>query len=531
MVLGLLRDDVMKILVVTGKLAEVTINEKIENLKYDIDVLPLPVTVASFITPEYAVKHLGKHDLTKYEKIIMPGTINGDLSLIEKATGVPTFKGPIHAADLPLIITENVQLSKTIPASILIQDKLREKALSDIKLTENMWQKVISEQGGFLIGNLPVSKGLPMRVMAEIVNAPTLNLDEISKKALYYESQGANIIDIGMLAENPKPDNIPKIINTLRDTVDLPLSIDSLNIDEIIASIDCGIDLILSLDQGNMDEVVSMISDEAIVVLPSNMSKGYLPATAVERVTNLSNIITKIQELGVEKIIGDLVVEPLLRPGLIEGLKAYQFFNQKNPEIPLLFGVGNAIELIDADSPGVHAALIALACEAGACMLHIPEYSVKAKGSVFEAVMASRMMFLAEKRGTVVKDLGLDLLILKEKRWKEQKYDQKIEEKTQVFESIGNSKYHPDKSGWFKIQIDRNERKIVVIHYPKGSREPGTIIKGEDSRTIYQTVIRKNLISKHNHAAYLGKELEKAAMALQLGRSYIQDEPLFNDPY
>ena len=106
----------MRILIVTGRLAEETIKEKVKNLIDDIDVLPLPVTVASFITPEYAAKQLEKHDLAEYDMIIMPGTINGDISQIEKATGVPTFKGPLHAADLPLIISENIQLSKTIPA-------------------------------------------------------------------------------------------------------------------------------------------------------------------------------------------------------------------------------------------------------------------------------------------------------------------------------------------------------------------------------------------------------------------------------
>jgi dihydropteroate synthase-like protein len=517
----------MKILIVTGKLAAETIREKVAGLEHEVDVLPLAVTVASFITPRYAAKELAKHDLKDYDMIVMPGSINGDLSLIEDATGVPTFKGPMHAADLPLVLSENIPLSKTIPASDLIQDKLREKALSEINSSEDQWREILTERGGLLVGDLPVSLGLPMRVMGEIVNAPTLSLDDVAERALYFESEGADIIDIGMLAGNPKPEAIPKIINTLRGSVDLPLSIDTLDVEEIKASIDSGIDLILSVDQGNMNRIAPLVSDEAIVVLPSNMSKGYLPKTAEERVKTLSEIIKDLSELGIQKIIGDLVVEPLLKPGLMEGLKAYQLFNRENPKIPLLFGVGNAVELIDADSPGVHAALIALAREAGASLLHVPEYSVKARGSVSEAVSASRMIFLAERRGTVLKDLGLDLLLLKEKRWKEEGYDTASEINARVLAGVGETKHHPDKAGWFKIQVDREERKIVAIHYPPGSTSPRTIIKGDDSRTIYQTIIREKLIKKHDHAAYLGKELEKAAIALQLGRSYVQDEPLF----
>ncbi|MDH5199722.1 MAG: DUF4346 domain-containing protein, partial [Candidatus Bathyarchaeota archaeon] len=44
---------------------------------------------------------------------------------------------------------------------------------------------------------------------------------------------------------------------------------------------------------------------------------------------------------------------------------------------------------------------------------------------------------------------------------------------------------------------------------------------------VYQTIIRRGLVGNLDHAAYLGKELTKAGVALRLGRSYVQDEPLF----
>ncbi|MFC1802481.1 dihydropteroate synthase-like protein [Thermoproteota archaeon] len=517
----------MQVLIVTGKLAAEYIQRQTEKLEHHVDVLALPVTVASFITPKYAAKQLKKHDLSKYDMIILPGSIYGDLTPIEESTGIPTYKGPLHAADLSIILSEDIQLSKTVSASDLFQDKLRERAFQEIDEAESHWGDILSSKGGLLIGNLPVSIGLPMRIMGEIVNAPQLDLGEIVQQAEYFESQGAHIIDIGMLASNPKPGRIPKIINVLRDAIDLPLSIDTLNVEEIKTSIDSGIDLILSVDAGNMEQVTPMVSDETVVALPTNMSKGYLPKTAEERVQALNQTISNLREQGIEKIIGDLVVEPLLKPGLIEGLKAYQKFNQEHPKIPLLFGIGNAVELIDADSPGIHAVLTALAREAGASILHVPEYSVKARGSVSEAVRASQMMFLAERRGTVPKDLGLDLLLLKEKRWKEYLYDSSVENEAKVLDGLGETVYCPDKTGWFKIQVDRKEEKIVAIYYPNGSQKPGTVIKGNNARVVYQTIIRENLISKHDHAAYLGKELEKAYIGLKLGRSYVQDEPLF----
>lgn len=516
----------MKILLVTGKLAAESVRDHTKNLKHEIDVIVLPVTVAAFITPAYAAKQLVKMDLSGYDMILLPGSVNGDVSPVEKATGIPTYKSTLHASDLPLVLSMDIEFSKTIPASLLVKDALVKQAEDEIKEVEKNWEGILSTHGGMVIGGkLPVSNGLPMRVLAEIVNAPTLSMDAIKSRALYYESQGADLIDIGMLASNPKPEAIPKIIDTIRGAVDLPLSIDTLNVEEIKSSIDAGIDMILSLDAGNLADIAPHINDEAVVILPTNMKEGYLPKTADERVAFLSKIIDDARGMGVNNIIGDLVVEPLLKPGLLEGLKAYDLFHQRHPETLLLFGIGNAVELIDADSPGVIAALSALAREAGSNMLHIPEYSVKAKGSVRDALRASHMMFLSERRGSVLKDLGMDLLQLKEKRWTEHTYS--LDTDIEVLQGVGETVYRPDKTGWFNVHVDREENKIVAVFYPAGSKEPSSVIKGDDARVVYQTIIREKLITKLDHAAYLGKELEKAAMALKLDRAYVQDEPLF----
>ena len=516
----------MRILIVTGKLAVDTIREKTRGLKHEIEVLALPVTVAAFITPAYAAKQLAEMDLSGYDMILLPGSVNGDVTPVEETTGVPTFKGTLHASDLPVVLSLDIQFSKTVSASILAQDALENQAKKEIEDVENDWRNILSSQGGLLIGkNLPVSNGLPMRILAEIVNAPTLSIDKIKAGALYYESQGAHLIDVGMMAGTSRPEVIPRIIEAIRSVVDLPVSIDTLNVKEIKASIDAGIDLILSLDAGNIDEIAPHINEEAVVLLPTNMKQGYLPKKAEERVEMLSGLIDKAHEYGIKNLVGDLVVEPLLVPGLMEGLKAYELFRNRYPDIPLLFGIGNAVELIDADSPGVIASLSALAREAGSNMLHIPEYSVKARGSVKEALRASQMMFLAEKRGTVVKDLGIDLLMLKEKRWIE--HDYTLDDSIDVLPGIGEAVYRPDNTGWFSVHVDRDENKIVAVFYPTGQKEPSMVIKGDDSRVVYQTIIREKLITKLDHAAYLGKELEKAAIALKLGRSYVQDESIF----
>ncbi|HUV34495.1 MAG TPA: dihydropteroate synthase-like protein [Candidatus Desulfaltia sp.] len=520
----------MRVLVLTGRLAEEAVRRTVEGMS-DVDVLALPVSVASFLTPRYVANVLGKMSLNRYDMILIPGTVSGDVSCVEEATGVPTFKGPVHFVDLPMVLSSNIQLSKTVPASDFIRDLAERRASEEIEAAENDWADILRLRGGITLGEgarrLPVSDGLPMRVLAEVVNAPTLTLKQIVDRAKYYQSQGAQVIDIGMLAGNPRPETLAPIIDALRDAVDLPLSVDTLDPSEIRAAVDAGIDMILSVDAGNLDAAAPHIGDQAVVVLPTDMSRGHLPRTAGERVHALAQNIERARELGLNKIIGDLVVEPLLRPGLLTALESYRLFKNSHPEVPLLFGIGNATELIDADSTGVNAALTALAREAGACMLHVPEYSVKARGSVAEVVRASRMMYVAERRGSVLKDLGLDLLVLKEKRWKEEAYEPGVEASAEMVHGSENDDYKPDEAGWFKVQVDRGAGKIVALHYPPGRKEPATIVKGGDAREVYQTIVRLGLVTKLDHAAYLGKELAKASIALRLGRSYQQDVDLF----
>jgi dihydropteroate synthase-like protein len=519
----------MRVLIVTGAIAEAEVRRHTEGLSHSVDVIALPVTVAAFITPGYAAKQLGGLDLSGYDMILLPGSVNGDVSPVEEATGVPTYKGPIHAADLPLVIRDDVKLSKTAPADEQVPGVIRSKALEEIEAVDRDWRRVLEERGGLVLGRgdrkVPVGPGFPMRVVAEIVNAPLLEPGDVTKRAAYYESQGADIVDIGMLARDPKPESIQGIVDAVRLATEMPLSIDSLEPTEIEAAVDAGVDLVLSLDAGNIEEVAPALGDVAAVVLPTNMKDGVLPRDARERVEMMHRNISLAREHGVRDIVADLVVEPLLRPGLVEAIKAFQLFHMEEPGTPILFGIGNVTELIDADSTGVNAAIAALAAEVGADMLHVPEHSVKNRGGVREAVEASRMMFLAERRGTLPKDLGVDLLVLKEKRWVEEPYTDHPEAET--IQGYPEPEFRPDWKGWFKIAVDRELGEIVAIHYPLGEEEPDVVVRGRDSQTIYQTIMREGLVSKLDHAAYLGKELEKAYIALVLGRSYVQDRALF----
>ncbi len=523
----------MKILVVTGMMAEKIVRRYSTEAAADVDVLALPVSVAAFITPRYAARALTAKGVKGYDMILVPGSVQGDVSPIEAATKIPTYKGPIHAADIPHVISliEEIALSKTVPASELMRALIEERAILEIGKVERNWRRLLREQGGMVVGSeerlVPVGPAFPMRIIAEIVNAPVLQIENVIKRARYYEAEGADIIDIGMLAGRPMPGKVEAIIEAVRNSVNLPISIDTLEPSEIEVAVDNDIDLILSVDSGNMDEVASFVSNTPAVVLPSNMKEGLMPRFAEKRVEALMKNIHRARELGIMNIIADPVLEPPLNPGLMESLKAYQIFRQKDEETPVLFGLGNVTELMDVDSTGVNGLLTAIAQEVGSNLIFTPEFSTKAMGSVRELAAASKMMFLGDRKGTTPKDLGIDLLRLKEKRWREIKYNKSVEEGVKVIKADREERFASDMAGWFKIEVDREEGLIAANHYPFEGKEQDVIIKGLDARGVYLAIIGKGLVSKLDHAAYLGKELAKAEMALRLGRAYIQDEKLF----
>jgi dihydropteroate synthase-like protein len=178
---------------------------------------------------------------------------------------------------------------------------------------------------------------------------------------------------------------------------------------------------------------------------------------------------------------------------------------------------------------GVNALLARLSQEVNASILLATEKSDKARGTVAEEVAAVKMMFLAKKRGSVPKDLGIDLLILKDKRNHEEPYDKKLEVKATVIEAP--EKPEPavlDSAGMFKISIDRVQGVLTAVHYASlDMTKPVNIVKGKTADGVYAKIVEMGLVSRLDHAAYLGSELAKAEVALRTGKEYVQDSILF----
>ncbi|WP_297467672.1 DUF6513 domain-containing protein, partial [Thermococcus sp.] len=234
-----------KILLITGRLAEPLVRKYGEGC----DVFVTPVSVAAFLTPELIVHYLKKAGIKRgnYDLILIPGLVRGSAQVIEDELGVPTFKGPRNAMDLPQILKalrKGFKLSKEKPADELFSLDGLKKAEDIRNRTRNRRyiEKALKKPWNVLIGNLPAGRDFPARILGEVVDAPRLGVEKTVEKALYYLREGADIIDIGMVAGETNPDfieEIPEIREQLMEKgFEVPISFDSLNTTEIERALD-----------------------------------------------------------------------------------------------------------------------------------------------------------------------------------------------------------------------------------------------------------------------------------------------------
>ena len=99
-------------------------------------------------------------------------------------------------------------------------------------------------------------------------------------------------------------------------------------------------------------------------------------------------------------------------------------------------------------------------------------------------------------------------------------------EKIKEIKAFHNEKeFVQDEKGFFIILVDHDKKEIVCEHY-SNDHKLLHIIKGKNAEEICATIARLNLVSRLDHAAYLGRELQKAEIALKKNLIYEQDREL-----
>lgn len=471
----------MRILLPTGSTTEATVRKTAEHFsgRYDITVA-ITGEIASFLTPRQLRSLLAG---AGYDMAIVSGMCTASFAEVEDATGVPVYRGPRHAADLALVLSvlDSVRLSRTIPADDFLAAERRAEACRKVGERET------AADCDFLIRGLKIGGGARIKVLAEIMDAHKQG--SLRAEVERFFASGADIVDLGF-GFDATPDDVRRVFREVAD-IDRPLAVDSQEPHLIEAALERA-DLVLSLHEGNIPAVGAAVaaSGAAAVVVPRDRSLGENLAAA--------------EAAGISCLIAD----PLLQPvgsGLVASLAGFEAV-----DCPLFFGAGNVVELLDADSPGANALLCAMAHELSAAVVFTSEHSDKTQGSVAEMRRATEMAVLFSGR-PYPKDLGLDLLILKEKR---RRREPPLEYSTVITAPPMPEEIEYDPLGCIRIGIEGD--CIVAVH-------DGTAIRGRRWEDVFTALLAEGRLSRMDHAAYLGKELYKAELAIRFGRSFEQD--------
>ncbi|NLI91655.1 MAG: DUF4346 domain-containing protein [Peptococcaceae bacterium] len=433
-------------LLITGLIAQRSLAKVIKGIsQIDLKIKALPCTVAALMSTEYIARELVSEEGLIDEVIIIPGLCQGSLQPIIEATGCQVIRGPKDLFDLPLFF----QSSQTE----------KKEQMNDYKNS-------------------------PIKILAEIVNAPRMSQKEIMEKAYYFIDSGADIIDLGGDVNQPFP-RLHKVIQELKNE-GFKVSIDSHQKEDILEANKAGADLILSFTSHNIK--IAKDLDCKVVLIPDDCE-------------NLDSLYRNMEKL--ERWNISYLVDPILPPltmGLAKGIGRYLSIRKKFPNSEMLMGLGNVTELIDADSTGINALLTGIAGELGINYILTTEVSHRARGAVREINLARGLIHRAIMEDRVPKHLEEGLLTIKD--------------------PSGNSFGNKELKEMQLVIRDKNYR--IFVNDQINIFNAKCFFQG----TSAQDVFSKLDVDDPDHAFYLGRELAKAELALQLGKKYVQDYPL-----
>ena len=508
-----------RILLLTGRMAYSELN-RIVSGESDVYMEVLPISVAAFTTPRLVRRHLPNY-LSKWNPdiVLISGMAQGDYSTLSRDLDIPVLKGTRKLSSLPLLLEHLDELyqdlSSSTPADAIVQKRVIEVIRNQYKAIEK--ETVYDTRNFRLLSGLGIGIDLPPRIMAEVVDASIRPIDITLANAKRY-SKWADIIDIGASIAGADPEQIAEVTQKVRK-LGVSVSIDSLNPEEILASVDAGAEMVLSIDSGNID-VTSRISDDvALVCLPTNVSAGQFPHDPVERATLCHLLCNRLRRDGHLKLIADPILEAAIHPGLMRSLDAFYQYRQLDQDTPLLAGFANVTEFMDSDSLGVNAVLSCLGIELGISVFLTTEERSPTLNCVRELRTTAQLAFIAKMSNAPPKDLGVTAFASKSSKMNIQSVhlDSSYEEAEE-----GVTGYTPDPKGCFRIGIDSSSTRILCEH--KSDEGIVQCLSSEKAYPLLKEILKRDLVGSFEHAAYLGAELARAEIALQLGHDYQQDE-------
>jgi dihydropteroate synthase-like protein len=323
------------------------------------------------------------------------------------------------------------------------------------------------------------------KIIAEIVDAYQLNVTEILARAAYYKASGADIIDLGCPVAAGFPD-IARAVSALKQAGYL-VSVDSFNPEDILKADEAGVDFVLSVNSQNLQ--IARRLHGKVVVIP-DFDKG---------IESLERSLRQLEDWGIPYII-DPVLNPLCF-GFTQSIEGFISMRRKYPEAEMLLGLGNLTELTAADTTGTTAVMAGIVAELGIEYVLTTEVISWARGAVRELDIARRLMYYAHRNQVLPKHLDDSLITVKDPPFENYSEDELRAMQAKV----------RDRN--FRIFTDRNSIYVFNNRF---------FVKDTDTQAIFEQL----KIEAPSQAFYLGRELQKASMAVRLGKKYVQEEEL-----
>ena len=301
---------------------------------------------------------------------------------------------------------------------------------------------------------------------------------------------GATLIDVGCMPGTTWS-GVGDCIKTLKSEGHR-VSIDSLNPIEISAAAKARAELVLSVNSSNREQAPDWGIE--VVAIP-------------EDIRDINSLEPTMEFLSKHNV--PFRIDPILEPiglGFTQSIKRYIDARARWPEVEMMMGVGNLTELTDVDSAGVNMLLIAICQELGIRSVLTTQVINWARSSVKEIDVARRIAWYSINENVPPKRISEDLVSLRDPRLVQ--YDLE-----QIETLAGNIK---DNNYRILAELDQIHLLGSGIHF-----------SGDDPFDLFDQLADTNPKNLDpSHAFYLGYEMCKAMLALQLGKQYTQDEAL-----
>jgi dihydropteroate synthase-like protein len=334
---------------------------------------------------------------------------------------------------------------------------------------------------------VPVDLSLhSVAIFAEIVDAPNLSVAAIVARAQDLKRDGADVIDLGCLPET-RFDHLEDSVNALK-SAGFAVSVDSVDAAELLRGGRAGADYLLSL---NLDQL--WIADEV------DATPVLIPRTPADE-ASLHAAVDALTARG-RAFLADAILDPIPF-GFTASIVRYHRLRQRYPAAPIMMGIGNLTELTEADTSGINALLLGIVAELDIAAVLTTQVSGHARRAVREADWARRIMYAAVRARQLPKGLSDALMTVHAKN--------PFPDSEAEIAATAALVRDPN----FRVQVSASG---LHVYNRDGLRT------GQDAFELWPQL---GLEGDAAHAFYMGVELANAQTAYQLGKRYVQDQPL-----